>query len=387
MSSNPTRKRMIIMLAAVGVVLGLVFGFQVFKGIMIKKFMSANVPVQTVSTIIAKTEDWQPTLSAVGSLRAVRGADLSFEVPGIVDEILFDSGDEVKAGTVLVRLRSEDDQARLASLQAAADLANTTLARDRKQYEAKAISQAALDVAASNAKTSQAAVAEARATLNKKVVRAPFDGKVGVRLVDVGQYLNPGTPVVTLQALDPIYADFYMPPQQAAQITVDQKAMVRTDADAATHLDGEISAINPKVEATSRNVLVRATLHNPGAKLLPGTSVNIEVNAGKAARYITIPQTAVTFNPYGNTVYLAVEDKDEKGQVKKDDKGQAKLVARQAFVVTGPTRGDQVAVFEGIKEGDTVVTAGQLKIQNGTSLTINNSVQPTNNPKPKPVDE
>lgn len=387
MSSNPTRKRMIIMLAVVGVVLGLVVGYKVFVGMMIKKYMTGNVPVQTVSTTVAKMEDWQPTLSAVGSLRAVRGADLSFEVPGIVDEVLFNSGDEVKAGTVLVRLRSEDDQARLASLQAAADLANTTLARDKKQLEAKAISQAALDVAASNAKTGQAAVAEARATLNKKVVRAPFDGKVGVRLVDVGQYLNPGTAVVTLQALDPIYADFYMPPQQASQLSTGLKAMVRLDADAATHIDGEISAINPKVETTSRNVLVRATLGNRGSKLLPGTSVNIEVNAGKAARYITVPQTAVTFNPYGNTIYLAVEDKDEKGQPKKDDKGQPKLVARQAFVVTGPTRGDQVAVFEGIKEGDTVVTAGQLKIQNGTSLVINNAVQPTNNPKPKPVDE
>ena len=387
MSSKPTRKRMIIMLVVVVGVLGVVFGFKIFMGIFIQKMISGNIPVQTVSTTVAKTEDWQPTLSAVGSLRAVRGADLSFEVPGIVDDVLFNSGDEVKAGTVLVRLRSEDDQARLSSLQAAADLANSTLARDRKQYEAKAISQAALDVAASNAKTSQAAVAEARATLNKKVVRAPFDGKVGVRLVDVGQYLNPGMAVVTLQALDPIYADFYMPPQQAAQITVNQKAMVRTDADAATHIDGEISAINPKVESTSRNVLVRATLSNPGAKLLPGTSVNIEVNSGNAARCITIPQTAVTFNPYGNTVYLAVEDKDEKGQVKKDDKGQPKLVARQAFVVTGPTRGDQVAVFEGIKEGDTIVTAGQLKIQNGTQLAINNTVQPTNNPKPKPVDE
>ncbi|MHB1205876.1 MAG: efflux RND transporter periplasmic adaptor subunit [Rhodospirillaceae bacterium] len=387
MSSNPTTKRMIIMLVVVGVVLGVVFGFKIFMGGFIKKMISSNVPVQTVSTTVAKMEDWQPTLSAVGSLRAVRGADLSFEVPGIVDEVLFNSGDEVKAGTVLVRLRSEDDQARLASLQAAADLANTTLARDRKQLEAKAISQAALDVAASNAKTSQAAVAEARATLNKKVVRAPFDGKVGVRLVDVGQYLNPGTAVVTLQALDPIYADFFMPPQQASQLTVGLKAMVRLDADAATHIDGEISAINPKVETASRNVLVRATLRNPGSKLLPGTSVNIEINAGKPARYITVPQTAVTFNPYGNTIYLAVEDKDEKGQPKKDDKGQPKVVARQAFVVTGPTRGDQVAVFEGIKEGDTVVTAGQLKIQNGTSLVINNAVQPTNNPKPKPVDE
>ena len=378
---NITMKRMIIMLAAVGVVLGLIFGFGVFKGIMIKKyFASAGAPPQTVSTTAAKFEDWQPTISAVGSLRAVKGADLSLEVAGIVDEVLFNSGDEVKAGTVLLRLRSEDDEARLRALEATAQLSQSTFERDRKQFEAKAISQAALDVDSANLKNAQAAVEQQRATLNKKIVKAPFSGRLGVRVVDVGQFLNPGTTIVTLQALDPIYADFYLPPLQVNRIDVGQKASVKTDSDAASGLDGQISAINPKVETSSRNVLVRATLKNPTQKLLPGTSVTVEIDTGKPQRYLTLPQTAITFNPYGDTVFLAKDNG-------KDDKGQPKLAAKQTFVVTGPTRGDQIAVLEGIKEGDVVVTAGQLKLQNDTPLVINNAVQPKSDANPKPVDQ
>jgi len=378
---NVTTKRMVIMLAAVGVVLGLVFGFGIFKGVMMKRyFASAGAPPQTVSTMVAKTEEWQPTISAVGSLRAVKGADLSLEVSGIVDEVLFNSGDEVKAGTVLLRLRAEDEEARLRALEASAQLAATTFERNTKQFEAKAISQAQLDVDAASLKSARAAVEQQRAMVNKKIVRAPFSGRLGVRTVDVGQFLNPGTPIVTLQALDPIYADFYLPAQQVNRIEVGQKASVKIDNEATTGLEGEISAINPKVETNSRTVLVRATLKNPTQKLLPGTSVNIEVGAGGAQRYITLPQTAITYNPYGDTVYLAQQDG-------KDEKGQPKLKARQTFVVTGPTRGDQVAIFEGVKEGDQVVTAGGTKLQNDTPLIINNAVQPTNNPKPKPIDQ
>ena len=378
---NVTTKRMVIMLAAVGVALGLVFGFGVFKGIMIKKFFaSMGAPPQTVSTMTAKTEEWQPTISAVGSLRAVKGTDLSLEVSGIVDEVLFESGDEVKAGTVLLRLRVEDEEARLRALEASAQLAESTFARNRKQFEAKAISQAQLDVDAANLKNAQAAVQQQRAMVNKKVVRAPFSGRLGVRTVDVGQFLNPGTKIVTLQTLDPIYADFYLPAAQVNRVAVGQKATVKIDNEAVAGLEGEISAIDPKVDAASRNVLVRASLKNPTQKLLPGTSVIVEISTGQAQRYITLPQTAITYNPYGDTVFLAVQDG-------KDDKGQPKLKARQSFIVTGPMRGDQIAVFEGIKEGEQVVTAGQLKIQNDTPLIINNTVQPSSDPNPKPVDK
>ena len=376
-----TKKRMVIMLAAVGVVLGLIFGFGAFKGIMIKKFFaSQGAPPQSVSTMVAKFDNWQPNLSAVGSLKAVKGADLSLEVPGIVDEISFNSGDEVKAGTVLLRLRAGDEEARLNALDAAAQLAASTYERDKKQFEAKAISQAALDVDAANLKSARAAVEQQRAMLNKKIVRAPFSGRLGVRTVDVGQYLNPGTPIVTLQALDPIYADFYLPMLQVNRIEVGKKAIVKIDNEAATGVTGEITAINPKVEAASRNVLVRATLPNKGAKMLPGTSVTIDIDTGMPQRYITLPQTAITYNPYGDTAYIAQENG-------KDDKGQPKYKARQTFIVTGPTRGDQVAVLEGIKEGDVVVTAGGTKLQNETPLLINNAVQPTNNPTPQPVDK
>jgi membrane fusion protein (multidrug efflux system) len=378
---NVMTKRMVIMLAAVGVILGLIFGFQIFKGIMIKQFFaSQGAPVQTVSTMVAKTEEWQPSITAIGSLRAVKGADLALEVPGIVDEILFESGEDVKAGAVLARLRAGDDEAKLRSLEASAELAATTHERNKKQFEAKAISQASLDVDAANLKNARAAVDEQRAMLAKKVVTAPFAGRVGVRLVDVGQYLNAGTPVVTLQALDPIYADFHLPLQQVNQLQAGQKVSVKVDADAPTALEGELTAINPKVETASRTVLVRATLKNPSRRLLPGASVVVNIDTGEKRRHITLPQTAITYNPYGDTVYLAVENG-------KDDKGQPKLVAKQTFVVTGPTRGDQIAVFEGVKEGDTVVTAGQLKLQNETPLTVNNTILPPTDPDPRPVDE
>ncbi len=378
---NVTMKRMVIMLVAVGVVLGLIFGFGVFKGVMIKKyFASQGAPPQTVSTITAQMDNWQPTVNAVGSLKAAKGADLSLEVPGIVEEIMFTGGEDVKAGTVLLRLRAEDDEARLRSLEASAALSASTFERNTKQFEAKAISRASLDVDAANLKSARAAVEEARATLNKKIVKAPFSGRLGVRAVDVGQYLTPGTPIVTLQALDPIYADFYLPALQVNRIEAGQKAIVKVDSETDGGNVGQISAINPKVETASRNVLVRATLKNPTLKLLPGTSVTVDIDTGKAQRYITLPQTAITYNPYGDTVYIAQEDG-------KDDKGQPKYKARQTFVVTGPTRGDQVAVFEGVKEGDKVITAGQLKLQNDSPLIINNAVQPPNRPNPKPVDQ
>ena len=377
---NVTLKRMVIMLAAVGVVLGAIFGFGMFKNVMMTRyFASAGVPPQTVSTMTAKFDDWQPAISAVGSLKAFNGADLSLEAPGIVDEILFDSGEDVAAGTILVRLRADDDAARLRSLDASAQLAASNLERNLKQFESKAISQAALDVDAANLKSARAAVEEQRATLNKKVLRAPFAGRLGVRTVGVGQYLNPGSAIVTLQALDPIYAEFYLPPQQASRIRPGQKTVVKIDKDAAVGLVGVVSAVNPKVEINTRNVLVQATVKNPTQRLLPGTPIIVEIDTGSPERYLTLPQTAITYNPYGDTVFLALEDG-------KDDKGQPKYKASQTFVVTGLTRGDQIAVLTGIKEGDRIVTAGQLKIQNDTPLIINNSVLPSADPNPKPID-
>jgi membrane fusion protein, multidrug efflux system len=370
-------KRGLIMLAVVGIVFGLIFGYQIFGGIMMRKYMAAGaLPPQTVSTVSAKFEEWQPTISAVGTLRAVKGADLSTEVAGIVDEILFESGEGVKAGTVLVRLRNEDEEARLRSLETTAQLAASTYERNRKQFEAKAISQAALDVDAANVKNTQAAVAQQRATLNKKIVRAPFDGELGVRRIDIGQYINPGDAIVTLQALDPIYVDFYLPADDASRVKTGLK-VIASAAATGRQLEGQISAINTKVDLNTRNVLIRATLPNPKRDVLPGTSVRIEIETGAPLRYLTLPQTAISFNPYGDTVYLAVEKAGK-------DKGKRQLQAQQQIVITGPRRGDQVAVFDGVKEGDVVVSAGQMKLQNGTPLIVNNSIVPPAEPNPKP---
>ncbi len=376
---NVTTKRAAIVIGAVAVVGGLLFGYQIFKGIMIAKFMNPGIlPPQTVSTITAKMQPWQPTISAVGSLRAERGADLSVEVPGIVDGIHFESGDDVKAGTVLIELRIEDEQARLQALQTSAELSRSQYERNLKQFEAKAISRASLDVDAANLKNAEAAVAQQRATLNKKVVRAPFSGKLGVRRVDEGQYINPGEAVVTLQALESIFADFYLPADDAARVAVGQTVRLTTDATGESTFEGKVAAIDPKVDLKSRNVLVRARFANKDHRLLPGASANLVIDAGKTEQHLTLPQTAITFNPYGSTVYLAIQDG-------KDDKGQPKLTAKQTFVTTGPTRGDQIAVTSGVNEGDVVVTAGQIKLQPGSPLTINNHLQPSMNPAPKPV--
>ncbi len=319
-------KRMLIMLVLVGVVLGSVFGFKTFVDGKIKQFMSGmgNQP-QTVSTTKAALSDWQPELEAVGSLRAVNGADLSLEVPGVVEELNFQSGDDVEQGKVLLRLRDEDEVAKLKSLEAVADLSQITYERDLKQFAAKAVAQAIVDNDAANLRNSRAQVAQQKAIVDKKSLRAPFSGHLGVRQVDVGQYLAAGAMIVTLQALDPIYADFLLPQQSLDKIA------------------------------------------------------SVDIDVGTVQRLVTLPQTAISYNPYGNLVYLV----DDKG---KGPDGKPMLVARQTFVTTGATRGDQVSVLKGIKEGDTIVTGGQMKLRNGVPLAINNKVLLKDDPNPRPLD-
>ena len=374
-------KRMTIMLVAVAVVLGAIFGFQVFKGIMIKKFMSAMAsPPQTVAVSKAGTSPWQSTIEAIGSLRAVKGADLSIEVSGVVDSISFNSGDDVEEGAVLLRLRSDDDAAKLESLQATAQLSQITYDRDQKQFKLQAVSQATLDTDAANLKNANAQVAQQQAILDKKTLRAPFAGHLGIRAVDLGQYLGAGTPIVTLQALDPVYLDFFVPQQAVDQVRLGQAIAVKIDAYKDQTFPGEISAINPKVDASSRNVQIRATLKNPDHKLLPGMYATVAISTGTPKNYITLPQTAVTYNPYGDTVYIV----ESKGT---DAVGKPQLIARQSFITTGPTRGDQVAVLKGVADGDSVVIAGQIKLHNGSTILIDNSVAPTADAAPNvPLD-
>jgi membrane fusion protein (multidrug efflux system) len=372
---------MILMLLAAVVVFGAIFGFQAFKANAIKKFFaSQSAPAQTVSTTTAKLADWQPRLEAVGTLRAVNGADLSSQVAGIVAAIHFESGADVAAGALLVELMAADDAAKLRALKATVALAKITYERDMRQLKAQAVSQQTVDADEQNLKNAEAQLAQQQATLDYKFIRAPFAGRLGIRQADLGQYLSAGTTIVTLQALDPIFVDFYLPQQALDRITVGEPVQAKIDTYAGRDFPGEIAAINPKVDAASRNVQVRAVLKNPERKLLPGMYATVDIDTGAPERFVTLPQTAITYNAYGSTVYI-VEDKG------KDAKGQPLLAARQTFVTTGATRADQVAILSGVKENDTVVSAGQNKLHNGSPVAINNSVKPAENPNPAPVDQ
>jgi membrane fusion protein (multidrug efflux system) len=374
-------KRMVIMLVAVAIVFGGIFGFQAFKAAMIKKFMSSmSAPPQTISASKAGYSGWQPKIEAVGSMRAVKGADLSLEVSGVVDSISFNSGDDVEEGKLLLKLRSDDDAAKLESLQATAELNQLTYDRDQKQFKIQAVSQANLDTDAANLKNAKAQVVQQQAILDKKSLRAPFAGHLGIRAVDLGQYLGAGTVIVTLQALDPIFLDFFVPQQSVDRIRIGQTVAVKVDAFKDQTFDGEIAAINPKVDASSRNVQIRATMKNADRKLIPGMYATVDIATGAPQNYITLPQTAITFNPYGDTVYIV----DSKGN---DANGKPQLIARQSFVTTGATRGDQVAILKGVNEGDMVVTSGQIKLHNGSVVLIDNSITPTADAAPNvPID-
>ena len=374
-------KRMLIMLAVVGVVFGGILGWQLFgKPYMMRKFIPVGViPPQTVSTAKAGFSEWQGEFQAVGTLRAVRGADIAPEVAGVITAIHFQSGQEIEAGAPLVQLNAESDLARLQSLAAAAELAEVNYQRDQKQLEIQAVSRAVVDADAANLKSAKAQLAEQQALVNKKLVRAPFAGRVGIRAVDIGQYVTAGTKLVTLQALDPAYVDFYAPQKSLGKIVLKQKITLKTDAFAGEQFPGEISSIDPKVDPATRNVQVRATVRNPKRALLPGMFATVTIASGEPQRYITLPQTSVSYNPYGDTVFVVEEHKGQDGK--------ASLLAQQKFVTTGSTRGDQVAILSGIKEGDTVVTAGQIKLRTGVPVIVNNSIQPANDPAPRPKDQ
>ena len=369
-------KPLVIMILAVAVVLGGIFGWQAFIASMIKKNMSAgaSAPV-TVSTVTATATQWQAQMQAVGTLRAVRGADLSAQASGVVDDIEFDSGNEVPAGKVLLRLKPNDDFAKLQQLAAAAELAAQTYKRDQEQFAAQAISQATLDSDVSTLKTARAQVAAQQALIEEKIVKAPFAGRLGIRQVDLGQYLSAGAPVVTLQALDPILIDFYLPQQALKRIKVGDAATATVDTYPGVRFSGVIEALNSKVDNASRNIQVRASFHNADRRLVPGMFATVAVDAGDAMSRITLPQTTITYNPYGNTVYVV-----------KHGSGAHDTV-QQRFVTLGDTRGDQVAVESGVKEGEVVVSAGQMKLRNGSSVVVNNSVQPTDEANPMPPNE
>jgi membrane fusion protein (multidrug efflux system) len=371
-------KRMIIMLALVAIVAAAIIGFKTFINGQIKQSIASSFAPPTVSTMKAEYQDWQPQLKAVGSLRAINGADLSSELAGIVETINFESGTDVEKGTALLQLRAEDDIAKLHALEAGSKLAEINYERDQKQLKAQAVSQAVVDSDKAALENYHAQVAEQQAIIDKKTIVAPFAGRLGVRQVDIGQYLNPGTPIVTLQQLDPIFVDFILPEQALPKLTVGQKVTLKTDAQPDKDFAGTITAINSKVDPATRNVEARATLPNPDHKLLPGMFGTVIVDTDKPVRYITLPQSAIVFNTYSNTVYLVQKGGDE---------DSPQLTAQQVVIITGETRGDQVAVLSGIKEGDEVVTSGQVKLRNGAPVVINNEVEPPNDPNPSPHEQ
>jgi membrane fusion protein (multidrug efflux system) len=378
-SMTPLGRRMTIMLCGVFLLLGLIFGFNQLKTFMIKYFIAGmGLPPATVSTMVVETSAWQPKLSSVGNVRAFRGVELSTEVGGLVQHVSIRSGMDVKEGELLIKLNDASDVAQLNSLKAMADLAQVINERDRQQLEIQAISKNVFDTSKADAKSKQAQVEQQTALVAKKNLKAPFSGRVGIVMINPGQFVNPGDKLLTLQTLDPIFVDFNLPQSNAEQIQVGQEIVVTTDAFKGASFTGKITAVSPKVDSNTRNIQIEAQLANPDKKILPGMFANVNIKLGDQLKMLTLPQTAVTYNPYGSTVFIV------KPTGKKDKQGKPALEAQQVFVTTGPTRGDQVAILKGVDEGATVVTSGQLKLKNGTPLIVNNKVLPANSPNPQP---
>jgi membrane fusion protein (multidrug efflux system) len=400
-----TTKRMIIMIVAVIVLIAVIAGIKV---LMVMKMISGMKPPPPAVVTVSKAiyQEWQPELRAVGSLRAARGADLALDVAGLVTQVNVKSGDEVKTGQVLLQLRDAEDLAQLHQLEAAAALSQVTYERAKREIAVKVIAQADFDQAAADLKAKEAAVAQQKVNVAKKQLRAPFPGRAGIVTINPGTYLNSGTTVVTLQELDPVYVDFFLPQKNLSEVRIGQKTTLTLDAFRGKSFVGTINAINPKVETDTRNVLVEARVPNPDRLLTPGMFVNVSVDVGTQQRYLTLPQTAVVYNPYGETVYVVTKKSDfdrEQAEaakaysgpeaVKSAPKKQASkgpqlppdaLVVQQTFVTSGPTRGDQVAILSGLNEGTEVVTSGQIKLKAGSPIRIDNSVQPANSPNPTP---
>jgi len=376
-------KRMIIMLSVVGIVFAGIIGFQMFVASMMKQFLNANAqPPATVTAMQVSEQLWQPQLSSVGTLRAIQGVDITAEISGMVKKVYFKSGDEVKKGELLLELNSAEEMAQLQSLKANRKLAEITLKRDQKQFKVHAISKAKLDAAEAELSSRKAQEAQQQAIVDKKRIRAPFAGRLGVSKVNAGQYLNPADKIVPLQNTRALYVDFSMPQKHVGFLKQGQVVRVLATRGRQEAILGEITTINTIVEQSTRNVLVEGLIDNSDGALLPGMFVKVKIDTGEARSLLTLPQTAISYNAYGSTLFVA-----KTGDVAVDDKEKPMPVAQQVFVKTGDKRGDQVAILGGLKAGDTVVTSGQLKLKNGTPLIINNDVLPANEAAPKPQEQ
>jgi membrane fusion protein, multidrug efflux system len=329
-----------------------------------------------VTTIVAAEDQWPTTLSAIGTTVAVQGVTVSADLPGMVERILFESGQAVRQGDVLAVLDTKQEQAQLAALEAQRELARVTFERMQGLLNERVISQAEFDRATADFRQTDARVGEVRAVIERKKIRAPFSGILGLRQVNLGQYLAGGGELVTLQSLSPIYANFAVPQQAASQMSVGRTVRITTDDPSGAQWTGRVTAVDSKVDEATRNIQIQATLANPDGKLRPGMFVQAEVTLGPRRSLVAVPASAISYAPYGDSVFVVADLKDPDGRVYRG--------VRQQVVKLGPARGDQVSIESGVKPGEEIVTSGVFKLRNGAAVVVNNKVQPGNNPTPKP---
>src|SRR5438132_10811305 len=370
---------------AVGIALGLLAAILVFafgiKFLQIRKMMSTPMvmPPTIVSSVTVKEEDWAPTLSAVGSISAVQGAVVSAELSGVVSQIAFENGGAAKKGDLLVQLDASAEEALLRSAEAEAELARQDLERTRGLASQKVLSKAEVDAAESKFNRLNAVADQMRSNIRKKAIVAPFDGQLGIRQVNIGQMINSGQPVVPLQSLDPVFADFALPQQYFSKLSQGLEIRVTTDAMPGRVFNGKLTAVNSMVDVATRNVLVQATLANPDHALRPGMFAKVEVVLPEKERALVIPGSAISYAPFGDSVFVIEKQKDPKT-------GKESQVLRQQFVRIGEARGDFVSVTQGLKAGQTVVGTGVFKLRNGMAVTVNNDLAPKPELNPKPAD-
>jgi membrane fusion protein, multidrug efflux system len=368
-----------------GVAIGLLAAIIVFvvgiKILQIVKMTSTPMvmPPTTVSSVAVKEEDWAPRLTAVGSVSAVQGAVVSAELAGVVSEINFENGGEAKKGEVLMKLDASQEEALLRSAEAEAQLAQTDLERSRDLAMKKVVSSAELDSAQSKFRRLNAVVDQVRSSIAKKTLIAPFDGQLGIRQVNVGQMINAGQQVVPLTSLDPVFADFALPQQYLGQLTPGLEVHVTTDAIPGRVFNGKLTAINSMVDSSTRNITLQATLENPDHVLRPGMFAKAEVTLPEKHKALVVPGSAISYAPFGDSVFVIEKKKDEKT-------GKESQVIRQQFVRVGEARGDLVAITQGLKAGETVVSTGVFKLRNGMTVTINNDLAPNPQVNPNPID-
>lgn len=360
------KKRMLTMLIFVGIIFALVIALKTFKSQMIGKRLEAfRSPIATINAVKVGFHAWQPQYQASANMRAVQGVSVTTETAGMVRKIYFQPGAMATKGQLLVQLDIDAQTAQLNSLKATENLNKITYQRDKAQYAIHAISKATLDTDLANWQTSTAQVNEQIATIAKSTIYAPFDGRLGICQVNLGQYINPGDKITSLETLNPIYADFYVPQSVLPQLKVGQATTVTSDAFPNQVFTGTITTIDSSFDATSRNTEIEATIANPDQTLVPGMFATIVVDTGAQQPHLTLPQAAVSFNSYGDIVYRL------KPLVGKDPAtGKPTLRAEQTFVTTGETRGDQITILTGLKEGDLVVTEGQVKLKNNSTVTV-----------------